>query len=117
MALKRAGIGDVNPGNATLRALLGAGATVEEFTGFAQQAVSGSKGFKWILGAVHGERMRAAKLAPQLHRGAMPRAQPTAAEQRVLDAAPSIAAPHLRRVEPATVIDMEHTDGTPRRLG
>lgn len=119
MALKRAGIGDVNPGNATLRALIDAGATVEEFTGFAPQAVSGGKGFAWILGAVKGERTRAASTAGQLHRGPMPQQQrqPTAAEQRVLDAVPSIAAPHLRRVDPANVIDLETNDVTPRALG
>lgn len=117
MALKRAGIGDVNPGNATLRALIDAGATVEEFTGFAPQAVSGGKGFAWILGAVKGERTRAASTAGQLHRGPLPAKPPTAAEQRVLDAVPSIAAPHLRRLDPANVIDLETSDVTPRALG
>lgn len=71
-ALRRAGIGDTNPGHPRLLTLIAAGATEAEFTGFAASAIDGGKGFAWVLGAVEGERKRAASTAQQLHRGPMP---------------------------------------------
>lgn len=116
-AMKAEGIADVNPGNADLLALIAAGADEVEFVGAARTAASRSKGFAYAIGTVKRQRQEAASTAATLHRGPMPARQPTAAEQRVLDAVPSIAAPHLRRVESATVIELEPVDGTPRRLG
>jgi hypothetical protein len=42
--------------------------------GFVQQAIGKDNPFLWLIGAVEGERKRAAKNAGQLHRGAMPSA-------------------------------------------
>lgn len=117
MALKRAGIGDVNPGHPDLLVLLQAGATDAEFTGAAAEAVRRGKGFAYTLGIVTQQRQRAAQMATTLHQGAMPAQQPTAAEQRVLQAVPGLAAPHLRPVPTTKSIDAEVTDVTPRILG
>lgn len=72
-ALKRAGIADVNPGHPRLTALLVAGAVEAEFVGFVPAAQAKGAGFLWILGAVEGERKRAAQGAGQLHQGEMPK--------------------------------------------
>jgi len=73
-ALRRSGIPDTNPGHPRLTALLEAGATEAEFVGFAAQAIDKDNPFLWMLGAVEGERKRAATSAGQMHRGAMPSA-------------------------------------------
>lgn len=94
-AIRRAGLASLDPGYPAFRALVDAGATAAEFVAFVDEALTKSQPFKWLVGAVAGERTRAAKLASQLHRGPMP-TRTTAAEQRVLDAVPGIAAAHLR---------------------
>lgn len=71
-AMRTAGIADVNPGHPRLLALLDAGATEAEFVGFASSAIAKGAGFAWILGAVEGERKRAASGAEKLHRGPLP---------------------------------------------
>ncbi len=71
-ALRQAGIADVNPGHPRLLALLQAGAQPAEFTGFVHVAKSQRAPFAYLLGMVEGERTRAASMAGQLHRGAMP---------------------------------------------
>lgn len=114
-ALKTAGIADVNPGHPRLTLLLQAGATLDEFKAFAAAAADKTAPFLWLLGAVEGERKRVASTAGQLHRGPMPGRQPTAAEQRALDAVPGIAAAHLRQ-QPQPVI-AEVFDVAPIRLG
>lgn len=63
------------------RALVDAGATAPEFVAFIDEALTKDQPFKWLVGAVSGERKRAAKLAGQLHRGPMPNKQ-EALEQR-----------------------------------
>lgn len=82
-ALRRAGIHDTNPGHPTLLALLAAGAQQVEFAGFVPAALSKSpkQPFAYLLGAVKGERERAATLTGNLHRGPMPNRQ-EAIEQR-----------------------------------
>jgi hypothetical protein len=75
-ALRQAGIADTNPGHPRLLAVIEAGATLEEFTGFAPAAVKGSKGFAWILGAVEGERRRAKETAEQIHQGPLQAEEP-----------------------------------------
>lgn len=72
--LRLAGIADVNPGHPRLLALLAAGAQPAEFVGFVAAARDKSPRtpFAYLLGMVEGERARAAQLAGQLHRGAMP---------------------------------------------
>jgi hypothetical protein len=71
-ALRRSGIADTNPGHPRLLALIAAGATEAEFTGFVKAAIDKGAGFAWLLGAVEGERKRAAANAPALHQGVMP---------------------------------------------
>lgn len=74
-AIRRAGIGSVDPGFPAFRAAVDAGATSDEFVAFAREALDKDQPFKWLIGAVVGERKRAAQLAGQLHRGAMPNKQ------------------------------------------
>lgn len=86
-AMKEIGIGDVNPGNQTLKALIDAGATMDEFTGAATKAVDGTKGFSYALGIVKRDREQAATMADKLHKGEMPeaKAQPVSFAQRDAD--------------------------------
>lgn len=86
-AMKEIGVGDVNPGNQTLKALIDAGATMDEFTGAATKAVDGTKGFSYALGIVKRDREQAATMADKLHKGEMPeaKAQPVSFAQRDAD--------------------------------
>lgn len=104
IAIKRCGVGDVNPGHPRLAALIEAGATELEFTGFARSAAEKGKGFAWVLGAVEGERKRAAAMTPQLHCGQMPQADTETAWQRS----------QRQRVEEATggLLSKRHTTTT-----
>lgn len=67
--LRRAGISRANPANATLRELLAAGATAEEFLGMVPQCLDKADPFSYLLACVVGERKRAAQLGGQIHRG------------------------------------------------
>lgn len=95
LAMKAAGIADTNPGNPKLRALIDAGADLQEFVGAAQQAVSAGSGrFSYALGIVAGERKRAAEMAGKLHQGDLPAAETAyqrSMRERVAEFAPSIA--------------------------
>ena len=95
LAMKAAGIADTNPGNPKLRALLESGASLQEFVGEALHAVASGKGrFAYVLGAVEGERKRAAAMANQLHQGALPAAETAyqrSMRERVQEFAPSLA--------------------------
>jgi uncharacterized protein YdaU (DUF1376 family) len=71
-AMKLAGVADVNPGNQTLRTLIDAGATLEEFTGAAAKAVAEGKGFAYAIGIVRRDREQAAQIATGLLRGPLP---------------------------------------------
>jgi uncharacterized protein YdaU (DUF1376 family) len=93
-AMKQAGIGDVNPGNQTLKALIDAGATLDEFTGAAAKAVDSSKGFAYALGIVKRDREQAASMADKLYRGELPAAETTyqrSMRERMAEAAPMFA--------------------------
>ena len=79
--LRRAGMGALDPGFPAFRALVDAGATADEFIGFVADALTKDQPFRWLVGAVAGERKRAASLATQIHRGPMPNKQ-EAIEQR-----------------------------------
>jgi len=116
--MRQAGIQDGNPGHPDLLALIEAGATDAEFEQASASALGKGKGFAYALGVLKGQRRDAAEAAGAMHQGRMPKSQrtPTAAEQRVLQAVPSLAAPHLRDAAPIT-IDAEVTDVTPQRLG
>lgn len=73
-AIRQAGIPDAAPHNPRFRNLVDAGATAEEFIGFAKKALTTDHPFAYVLGAVEGERKRAAQNAGALHRGPMPAA-------------------------------------------
>ena len=114
MAMRQAGLSGVNPGHPDLLALLGAGATEEEIAGAAQAAVDrGKPSFAYCLAMLKRQRQEAAAMATSLHRGALPR-NLTAAEQRVLQAVPSLAAPHLR---PVITTPLEDFHAAPLALG
>jgi uncharacterized protein YdaU (DUF1376 family) len=118
MALREAGLSGVNPGHPDLLALLEAGATEEELLGAARTAVDrGKASFAYVLAMLKRQRQEAAAMASSLHRGVLPR-NLTAAEQRVLQAVPSLAAPHLRPVIP-TPLEAFHaaTVAAPLALG
>jgi uncharacterized protein YdaU (DUF1376 family) len=85
MAMKAAGIGDVNPGHLDLIRLIDAGATLDEFIGAASEARAKSKGFAYAVGTVKRRREEAAQ-APAMHQGAMPQRPPTQAELNTLAA-------------------------------
>ena len=79
MAMKAAGISDINPGHLDLLKLIEAGATLDEFIGAASEARAKSKGFAYAIGTVKRRREEAAAAKP-LHQGAMPQRQPTQSE-------------------------------------
>lgn len=76
--LRQAGIGNVNPGHPRLAALLAVGAAEAEFLAFADKAMTASDPFAYLLGAVEGERKRAAETQARLQGGPAPeqRAEP-----------------------------------------
>jgi hypothetical protein len=93
-AMRLAGLGDAHPGNQTLKTLIDAGATLDEFTGAAAKAVSGKKGFAYALGIVKRDREQAALMADKLHRGELPAAETTyqrSMRERMAEAAPMFA--------------------------
>jgi hypothetical protein len=101
-AMKRAGVGGVNPGSQTLKALLDAGATLDEFTGAASKAAEGGKGFAYALGIVKRDREQAAAMAAKLHRGELPPAETTyqrSMRERMAEAAPAFARPPPGQVQ------------------
>jgi hypothetical protein len=101
-AMKRANLGGVNPGSQTLKALLDAGATLDEFTGAAAKAVEGGKGFAYALGIVKRDREQAAAMAAKLHRGELPPAETTyqrSMRERMAEAAPAFARPPPGQVQ------------------
>lgn len=107
-AMTAVGIPDARPGDARLRALLRAGADLDEFVNAAYRALEQGKGFPYAVGIVAGERRRAAELAGQLHAGALPTqakaARPTFAQAQsdlVRSTVPGRAGkdPALKRIE------------------
>jgi uncharacterized protein YdaU (DUF1376 family) len=80
-AIRRAGLASLDPGYPAFRTLVDAGATAAEFTAFVPDALTKDQPFKWLIGAVSGERKRAARMAGELHRGPLPNKQ-EAIEQR-----------------------------------
>lgn len=74
-ALRGMGMAVTNPSHPTLLALIGAGATVDEFVAAAADAKARSKlDFAYVLGTVRRRREEAAALT--LHQGTMPQAPP-----------------------------------------
>jgi hypothetical protein len=75
-AIKAQGIPTANPSNPTLLALIEAGATEEEFSHAAIEAVQrGNSNFNYVIGIVKRQREQAAKLV--LHKGRMPTKEDT----------------------------------------
>lgn len=112
-AMKSLGIADVSPGHPTLKALLEAGATVEEFRAGALAAVDKQKGFNYALGVVKGTRQDAAKAARTLHTGPLPVTTvetdyQRSAREKMTGWAPSIAAKAPGQPQPITVLEAEH---------
>lgn len=63
MAMRKAGLQAVNPGDPRLSALLEQGITEAEFVGVAAEAVGGGKGWAWVLTVVQRRRADAAAIA------------------------------------------------------
>ncbi len=63
IAMRKAGMQAVNPGDPRLLALLAQGATPEELAGVAADAVAKGKGFAWALKALEGRRADAQAIA------------------------------------------------------
>lgn len=98
-AMRQQGIPDGNPSSPALRTLIDAGATEGEFVAAAKKAADEQKGFGYAIGIVAGERKRAAKLADQIHRGALPAAE--TAYQRSMRERMQEAAPEAARKDPS----------------
>lgn len=65
LAIRRAGVQDVNPSHPDLLRLIAAGATPQEFADVAEAAVRGKKArFAYVLATVEGRRRDAANAAP-----------------------------------------------------
>jgi uncharacterized protein YdaU (DUF1376 family) len=62
-AMRKAGLAATNPGDPRLIALCEQGATDEEFSGLAAEAVEKGKGFAWVLAALQGRRAEAQTIA------------------------------------------------------
>lgn len=73
MRLRSVGIGRVNPSHPRLKALLDAGATVDEFLGFADAAMTKDDPFAYLLTVLERERTRAAAAGGAIHKGALPK--------------------------------------------
>lgn len=94
LAMKAVGVADTSPGNAKLRALLDAGATVEEFVDAGRKAVEAKAGFRYALAVVENSRKAAAAMASQLYQGAMPAVETAyqrSMRERMAEAAPEFA--------------------------
>jgi hypothetical protein len=115
-ALRRAGIGDTNPGHPRLLTLIAAGATEAEFTGFASAALSKSAGFAWVLGAVENERKRAYSASKSLHQGVMPTQPKTPAWMAASQAYGDALVGKTRRADPPPAFAMEAIDAPSRLL-
>jgi hypothetical protein len=117
--IRALGVSRANPGNQEFRALVDAGATIDEFKAYVDKALLADDPFAYLIRTVGNERKRAAKSAQQLHNGRMPgpAKSPEPAwrsEQRTRNRA--FAGP---AAAPATgsAVDMEDDNAAPRRLG
>lgn len=94
LAMKAVGVADTSPGNPKLRALLDAGATVEEFVDAGRKAVEANAGFRYALAVVENSRKAAAAMASQLHNGTLPAAETAyqrSMRERMAEVAPDFA--------------------------
>lgn len=84
--LKSAGLAKVSPSHPTLLALMGLGASDEEFLDALPQALGKSDGFAYLLAVVKARREQAAQLAASGPRGAVA-TQRSATQERLMAAA------------------------------
>lgn len=94
LAMKAVGLSDTSLGNPKLRALVQAGATVEEFVDAARKALSAKAGFSYALTVVENSRKAAATMASQLHQGTLPAAETAyqrSMRERMAEVAPDFA--------------------------
>lgn len=75
LAMRQQGMADANPGHASLRALVDAGVSIEEFQSVSAEAVGKQRGFAWALATLTNRRKEAAA-APIAAKPA-PTVQPT----------------------------------------
>jgi hypothetical protein len=101
-AMRVAGLSDAHPGSQTLKTLIDAGATLDEFTGAAAKAVEAGKGFAYALGIVKREREQAQVMAGRLHRGELPKAE-TAYQRSMRERVEEIA-PEIARQDPTNAV-------------
>jgi hypothetical protein len=115
-AMRVAGLSDAHPGSQTLKTLIDAGATLDEFTGAAAKAVEAGKGFAYALGIVKREREQAQAMAGRLHRGELPKAE-TAYQRSMRERVEEIA-PEIARQDPTNAVQASEffrtIDVTPR---
>ena len=72
MEIKRIGIVDVNPSHPKLLMLIESGATIDEFMHAARTAKGKSKGFRYVLGIVEGQRTEAESAKENVLQGKIP---------------------------------------------
>lgn len=121
LALRAAGLAEVNPGHPTLLALLEAGATADELVALVPQALRKRDPFRWLLGAAQGQREDATQAAAGMARGPLKAAPPPPepawrTEQRAATTALAgryAAKPATKPAAPAA----EVIDATPRLVG
>lgn len=78
--LRQLGISRVQSGHPGFRALIDAGASIEEFQAFASKAMDADDPFTYLVRTLTNERKRAAAGTQTMHRGAMPSGQQSALE-------------------------------------
>jgi len=106
ITLRAKGVQSVNPSHPDLIALLEGGADIGAFAAAAEMAVSRGKGtFAYVLATVKGQAADSQRMAANARASPMPGRQPTAAELRVMQAVPSLAAPHLRPQRPMQFVE------------
>lgn len=80
-AMRAVGLASVNPGDPRLLALIGQGATVEEFTDAARVATEGGRGFAYALGVLRGKRAEGAALVAGLRGTTAPQGRDAVIEE------------------------------------
>ena len=114
-------IADVNPGHAVLRALVSAGATVEEFDAAAGEARGKNKPFPYLLTVLESARKRASAVAA-LPPGVMPQAPPRSRAESFRERDERAARERVAELtgrsprQPADVIDINATVVATKRI-
>lgn len=102
MAMRKAGLADVNPGHPELGVLLAAGIPLETFVGAARDAIGRGKGFPYALAIVKRQAADSAKLAETpLAPPSPPTAKVSRNASRIAQLAPGLSDPDGARAAPA----------------